>query len=391
MRRTALANRLAIGGGIPPVLAAIVSLAGWTFDLEELTTFLPGAPSMKVNTALGLLAAGSSLLLRQSGRHRLAAVLAGSCCAIGLITAAEWWGLVSFSIDQLLLTDHFTLRPDAPGRPSQATAWLLAMLGAAILMHDSQQRLLQRTAEIAGLLTVFFAWFAINCYLFDVQAIAGIGIFATMAVHTALAFLFLGATLLMTFCRGSLLGFFFRDGSGAALARALLPTVILVPLSIGLVTRNAIRATPLDPVPSLATATVLFTVVLSMLLLLFGSRLQIADRRQALGRRRLAMANARLEQRVDTRTRELAERNAEALAARADADRASQAKTDFLAVMSHEIRTPLTTVLGMADLLASSYPTGRWPRLPTHALTQTKQPPAIPVRFTPCNTPLLGT
>ena len=51
-------------------------------------------------------------------------------------------------------------------------------------------------------------------------------------------------------------------------------------------------------------------------------------------------ANRELEQRVATRTRELA--------------RANNAKSEFLAAMSHEIRTPMNAILGMADLLWES-------------------------------------
>jgi len=77
---------------------------------------------------------------------------------------------------------------------------------------------------------------------------------------------------------------------------------------------------------------------------------EVADRKAA--ERRLADLNACLERRVAERTASLAEANEELRRARGRAERASEAKSGFLAAMSHEIRTPMNGVLGMLDLLS---------------------------------------
>jgi len=62
-----------------------------------------------------------------------------------------------------------------------------------------------------------------------------------------------------------------------------------------------------------------------------------------------------LEQRVERRTRELAQATAEAQEARAIAEEANEAKSTFLSNVSHELRTPLTSVLGFTKIIRKAF------------------------------------
>ena len=127
---------LAGGAGTLPALA----LLGWALHSSALKSVLPGAVEMKVNTALALLLAATSIFIASTRAPPLLSMirraLALMIVAIGAGTLFEYLFDQNLGIDQLLFFDTDGHYAAVPGRMSPYTAVAFVALGTALVVPN---------------------------------------------------------------------------------------------------------------------------------------------------------------------------------------------------------------------------------------------------------------
>jgi hypothetical protein len=78
-----------------------VLVGGWIFDVSFMRSIIPGAPSMKINTALGLKISASAILLDRSRRSALQFLVPVCATALILISLATLMEYVQAGISGL--------------------------------------------------------------------------------------------------------------------------------------------------------------------------------------------------------------------------------------------------------------------------------------------------
>ena len=210
------------------VLLGLLVLLGWWLDVAALRSFVPGLAGMKPNTAVAFMLAGTALaLLARQPAGPWTTWARGAAALVGLLgglTLLQYAFDIDLGIDRLLFADATAAEATAlPARMSPVTALNFVLVSAALLRvrHD-----------IAD-------WLAVTAASLGVVAVAGYiygsftptpGPYSAFALHTAAGFTILaGGVIAMRPARG-LRRLFLAATPGGALARRIVPAILLVPV-----------------------------------------------------------------------------------------------------------------------------------------------------------------
>lgn len=220
-RGEAVARPLAV---VLLALSAVV-LAGWAADDPRLTAIVPGAISMKANTALAFSVFAASFLVTNTAVRRL---LLGVVGVIAALVVLQYTFEVNFGIDEMLFADDHGAQFGAPGRMRRTTTLCLLLLAAGGLASTWGRRVL---ADLSAAVALTIGLVSLYGYAYNLTAFYEVTPQATMSVPAAVAIVLASVLLLISVPGGTLQWIAFGSDPGAALQRLLVPVaVVLLPL-----------------------------------------------------------------------------------------------------------------------------------------------------------------
>lgn len=308
-------------------------LFGWLFGIEPLKRVVPGLATMKPTTAATFILSGIILFLsrpgiRSASNRRLRGALSLLIIAVAILTLTGFAFLGDFDIAHVPIASGWG---EATKPMSVVTALEFALFGVAMFVpHRSPAQDLAFVAVTS--LGMLISLLVVTGYLYNLPILYSPIANSSIAIHTAVAFfvLFVGAA--MTRPNKGWVTLLAPDLVTGAFAPWLLPGLVVLPIALGWVLNQAI-------IGSIITSELgvdLFALLSVLFLTIVAWRTGVIANR--LGR------NLERRDRLESHLRQ----------ARAAAEEAAAAKSDFLANMTHELRTPLNSIIGFSGLLTKS-------------------------------------
>ncbi|MDJ1503842.1 sensor histidine kinase [Xanthocytophaga agilis] len=317
---------------------ALATLAGWQLNVDILRRIIPGLVAMNPTTAVLFIFYGIAFISIHSTSHFYqftGVILLGLVICIGCIKIVQYIADIPDGIDSIFYGDRLRedIKYNIPNRMSIITAISFLVNSLSLYLYTKPILQKQSLANYALAVGMFISLLSVIGYIYQVDIHHSVVQRFPMAPNTALNFLLIAIALLLSQKDTGYMKEIFSPYTGGVLARKLIPSMVIIPVGMGLLllVGSWTRLYGSDFRIALHTLGVI-TLMIAVLLNVIRSLNHTDEARM--------LAEAEL-----TKAKELVEDHARKL------EESAQEITEFSYAISHNLRTPLRAINGYTSLL----------------------------------------
>jgi hypothetical protein len=297
------------------VLAGLLVLLGWAFDISILKSPGIGFSTIKTNVAVAIILIGLSLWLLQTKRITsnmlsLAQISAIIVTLIGLLTLIEYLFAINLGIDQILFKElPGALYASSPNRMALTVAAAFILIGPSLLFLSKNTPKTVNWSQIMALITVFVVALPLIGFLYGAPQLYLIPNFSGVAIYAVLLLLWASLSILFARSNQGFISNLTSNQLGSYFTQRILPILIIFTIIMGFITYLGGKVGLYDASFGLSILVLSTLIVYTIIFLWFAIKLNKTDFERYKAEEKLKENLDNLEITVKNRTNELTNAN----------------------------------------------------------------------------------